>query len=97
MRHLIFLTLAYLLAAITVRSADIDTKTLRVFIFAGQSNIVGTHSRVKDIHRFPPFAGLDQPQKDVLFSYKLGRENMETSQGWIPMQPTRRLPQTGRV
>jgi hypothetical protein len=83
------LLLATIFLAATAHSADTDTQTLRVFIFAGQSNMVGTHSRVKDIHRFPPFAGLDQPQKDVLFSYKLGRENMETSQGWIPMQPTR--------
>jgi hypothetical protein len=59
MRHLIAL---FLLASVTAFSADTDTKTLRVFIFAGQSNMVGTHSRVKDIHRFPPFAGLDQPQ-----------------------------------
>jgi len=87
MRHLIFAAL--LLAPLSARSADTDTKTLRVFIFAGQSNMVGTHSKVKDIHRFPPFAGLDQPQAKVLFSYKLGREKMETSDGWIPMQPTR--------
>jgi hypothetical protein len=86
MRHLILASL--LLAPLSARSADTDTKTLRVFIFAGQSNMVGTHSKVKDIHRFPPFAGLDQPQAKVLFSYKLGRENMETSDGWIPMQPT---------
>ena len=83
------LLLATIFLAATDHSADTDTKTLRVFIFAGQSNMVGTHSRVKDIHRFPPFAGLDQPQAKVLFTYKLGRENMETSQGWIPMQPTR--------
>ena len=69
-------------------SADTDTKTLRVFVFAGQSNMVGTHSKVTDIQRFPPFAGLDKPQKDVLFSYKIGREQMQTSDGWIPMQPT---------
>jgi len=87
MRHLFHVALLFL--PIAASSADTDIKTLRVFIFAGQSNMVGTHSRVKDINRFPPFAGLDQPQKDVLFSYKLGRENMETSEGWIPMQPTR--------
>ena len=86
MKHLLFLIL---LAAVTAHCADTDTKTLRVFIFAGQSNMVGTHSKVKDINRFPPFAGLDQPQAKVLFSYKLGRETMETSNGWIPMQPTR--------
>lgn len=70
-------------------SADTDTHTLRVFIFAGQSNMEGTHSKVHDISRFPPFAGLDRPQPKVLFSYKLGRENMEKSNSWIPMQPTR--------
>ncbi len=62
---------------------------LRVFIFAGQSNMVGTHSRVASIQRFPPFAGLDKPQANVLFSYKLGREQMATSDGWIALQPTR--------
>lgn len=78
----------FLLAPTVSRSADTDTRTLRVFIFAGQSNMVGTHSRVADIKRFPPFADLDKPQKKVLFSYKLGREEMETSDGWIDMQPT---------
>ncbi|MCC6508068.1 MAG: hypothetical protein IT423_03110 [Pirellulaceae bacterium] len=62
---------------------------LRVFIFAGQSNMVGTHSRVGHIERFPPFADLGSPQANVLFSYKLGREQMATSDGWIALQPTR--------
>ncbi|MFM7130650.1 MAG: sialate O-acetylesterase, partial [bacterium] len=65
-----------------------DGKTLRVFIFAGQSNMVGSHSRVVDIKRFPPFAGLDKPQANVLFSYKIGREQMLTSDGWTALQPT---------
>ena len=86
MKHLLAL---FLLSAVTASSADADPKTLRVFIFAGQSNMVGTHSKVVDIQRFPPFAGLDKPQKNVLFAYKLGREKMETSDGWIDMQPTR--------
>ena len=34
-----------------------DDETVRVFIFAGQSNMVGSDSKVKDIKRFPPFAG----------------------------------------
>ncbi|MEQ1853570.1 MAG: sialate O-acetylesterase, partial [Chthoniobacteraceae bacterium] len=80
---------ALLLAPMAARCADADTKTVRVFIFAGQSNMVGTHSKVVDIQRFPPFAGLDKPQTNILFSYTLGREKMETSDGWIPMQPTR--------
>ena len=54
---------------------DQDGKTVRVFIFAGQSNMVGSDSKVKDIKRFPPFAGLEDPQETVLFSYSIGREN----------------------
>ncbi len=61
---------------------------IRVFIFAGQSNMVGTHSKVEHIPRFPPFASLDKPQAKVLFSYKLGREQMASSDGWIALQPT---------
>lgn len=82
------LLLSVFFVAPTACCADIDAKTLRVFIFAGQSNMVGTHSRVADIQRFPPFAGLDQPQESVLFSYNLGRETKQTSNGWIALQPT---------
>jgi len=67
--------------------ADADTKTLRVFIFAGQSNMVGSDSKVKDIPLFPPFAGLDSPQDKVLFSYNIGREDKLTSNGWVALQP----------
>lgn len=67
---------------------DAESNITRVFIFAGQSNMVGTHSRVVDIHRFPPFEGLDQPQKNILFAYKMGREEMITSDGWVSLQPT---------
>ena len=42
---------------------------VRVFIFAGQSNMVGSDSKVKDIDRFPPFRGLEKPQPAVRFSY----------------------------
>ncbi|MDA1040014.1 MAG: hypothetical protein O3A37_06980 [Planctomycetota bacterium] len=79
---------APLLFPLTGRCADTDNKTTRVFIFAGQSNMVGSHSRVTDIQRFPPFAELAKPQENVLFSYKMGREQMTTSKGWIPLQPT---------
>ena len=65
---------------------DKDEKTLRVFIFAGQSNMVGSDSKVKDIKRFPPFAGLEDPQEKVLFSYSIGRENKMESKGWVDLQ-----------
>ncbi len=66
---------------------DTGAKTLRVFIFAGQSNMVGSDSKVKDIKLFPPFAGLDMSQDKVLFSYNIGREEKLTSKGWVALQP----------
>ncbi len=67
--------------------AEEDEKTLRVFIFAGQSNMVGADSRAADIARFPPFAGLEQPQKRVKFSYCIGREEKRQTDGWIDLEP----------
>ena len=63
-----------------------DDETLRVFIFAGQSNMVGSDSKVKDIKRFPPFEGLEAPQSKVLFSYCIGRQNKMRSNGWVALQ-----------
>jgi hypothetical protein len=70
-----------------VAQDDSDGQTLRVFIFAGQSNMVGSDSKVEDIKRFPPFAGLEKPQEGVRFSYSIGRESKTTSDGWVDLQP----------
>jgi hypothetical protein len=64
-----------------------ELEVVRVFIFAGQSNMVGSDSNVKDINRFPPFTGLDQPQDKILFSYRIGREDKLASRGSVPLQP----------
>ena len=69
-----------------LRAQD-DDRTLRVFIFAGQSNMVGSDSKAKDIARFPPFVGLDEPQRGVRFSYCIGRETKLKSDGWVDLQP----------
>ena len=87
MKHILTLIAALLLVPLAARCADADTKTLRVFIFAGQSNMVGSDSKAKDIKRFPPFAGLDLPQDKVLFAYNIGREEKITSKGWVALQP----------
>lgn len=80
------------LAPMAARSAgplkpDADRKTVRVFVFAGQSNMVGSDSKVKDIKRFPPFAGTEAPQAGVLYSYNIGREDKLASSGWVALQP----------
>ncbi|MFT7537638.1 MAG: hypothetical protein ACI85K_003599 [Hyphomicrobiaceae bacterium] len=68
-----------------------DQKTVRVFIFAGQSNMVGSDSKVKDIARFPPFDGLGEPQAKVRYSYCIGRENKTRSDGWTELQPVNNI------
>ena len=84
-------SIAALLAGCFSLPATADDTTLRVFIFAGQSNMVGSDSKVADIRRFPPFAGLEQPQTGVRFSYSIGRENKLESRGWVPLQPVNRV------
>ncbi len=49
--------------------------------------MVGSDSKVRDIERFPPFAGLENPQKRVKFSYCIGREDKLRSNGWVELQP----------
>lgn len=87
MKHLITLVTALLLMPAGECRAEDDTRTVRVFIFAGQSNMVGSDSNAGDIQRFPPFAGLDLPQDKVLFSYSIGREEKLTSEGWVSLRP----------
>ena len=61
----------------------------RVFIFAGQSNMVGSDSRVDDVNNFAPFKGYGGIQQDVLFWYCIGRENKTKSNGWGQLKPIR--------
>ena len=49
--------------------------------------MVGSDSKVKDIKNFPPYAGLEQPQEGVRFSYSIGRENKTNSDGWVALEP----------
>lgn len=75
------------LAASDPAPSDAAREPVRVFIFAGQSNMVGSDSKVGDIERFPPFAGLGEPQEKVRFQYCIGREQKMRSDGWVDLQP----------
>jgi len=76
---------------LTCASALAEEQPVRVFIFAGQSNMVGSDSKVEDIKNFPPFVGLDEPQPKVRFSYCIGRENKTKSDGWVPLAPIKNI------
>lgn len=81
------ITAVLVLSMASALFAQEDDRTVRVFIFAGQSNMVGSDSRVEDIQRFPPFVGLEALQSDVKFSYRIGREDKLRSNGWAELQP----------
>jgi lysophospholipase L1-like esterase len=83
MRAALVLFIALCLSS-AARAQDAVT---RVFVFAGQSNMVGSDSRVEDVLSFPPFAGLEAPQPAVRFAYVLGREDKTRSDGWVELQP----------
>jgi len=58
---------------------------VRVFIFAGQSNMVCSDSKESLVDSHPPFKGAAEPQKDVRFSYNLGAD--KKSGKWVAMGP----------
>jgi hypothetical protein len=58
----------------------------RVFLFAGQSNMVGSDAHPDRIDDYPNFKGVGAPQADVLYSYILGSGD-EASEGWGPLKP----------
>ena len=76
--------LAHALASANPQSRADDVT--RVFLFAGQSNMVGSDAHADRIDGYPMFVGAGKPQDDVRFSYLLER-NAAASNGWIPLQP----------
>lgn len=86
---LVALVLTFATARPSVAQAE-DDQTLRVFIFAGQSNMEGADSNPEHIERFPPYRGLEKEQKDVRFAWCLGRDKM-MSDGWETLRPVRNM------
>ena len=64
----------------------IAEEVTRVFLFAGQSNMVGSDAHANRIDDYPIFKGTGEPQSDVLFSYILGNRD-EASKGWVSLTP----------
>ena len=91
MRISIFLFFSLILFCLPNGNSAEEDATLRVFIFAGQSNMVGSDSKVRDIKNFPPFRGIENVQKNIKFSYLIGRENKTASNGWVDLQPVNNI------
>ena len=91
MRISILLVLSLILFCLPNGNSEEENTTLRVFIFAGQSNMVGSDSRIRDIKNFPPFLGTENVQKNIKFSYLIGRDNKTASNGWVDLQPVNNI------
>ncbi|MBU6387120.1 MAG: BlaI/MecI/CopY family transcriptional regulator [Planctomycetes bacterium] len=57
----------------------------RVFIFAGQSNMLGADAKAEQIHEFPAYRNVATLREDVLFAYRLGNGD-QASNGWVPLR-----------
>ena len=74
-----------LATALTALPAD-PTKPVKVFIFAGQSNMEGADARAERIDEFPMFKGAGAPQSDVLFS-RLPTADPKAPAKWEALAP----------
>lgn len=84
-RLLLVVTLvAALLSPLTSQQ---DPKIVRVFVFAGQSNMEGADADPAEIAKYPPFAELAEPQPKVRYWYVIGREDKQRSRGWEELKP----------
>ena len=46
---------------------------VRVFLFAGQSNMVGADTDPALAETYPPYAGITKPRTDVRYAFSVGR------------------------
>ncbi|WP_395142270.1 sialate O-acetylesterase, partial [Armatimonas sp.] len=61
-------------------------KPVKVFLFAGQSNMVGADAHPERIDDFPLFKGAGAPQPDVRCTFLPERDKVGF-QGWEPLRP----------
>lgn len=58
---------------------------VKVFLFAGQSNMEGADTDPAEVERFPPYREVFEPLKEVRYSYQTGASHR--SGGWTTLQP----------
>ncbi len=87
-RKLIVPVLTLVVLAFLVNGSASAEEVTRVFLFAGQSNMVGADAHADRIDDYPSFKGAGEQQGDVLSSFILGNGD-EASQGWLPLKPLR--------
>jgi len=81
-RHrIVHLAIVFVMLTSWLRAAE----PTRVFIFAGQSNMLGADAKADQIHQFPAYRKVATLREDVLFAYRLGNGD-QASNGWVPLR-----------
>jgi hypothetical protein len=71
------------------QEAKDDAKVVRVFVFAGQSNMVGSHSVAAAVDSYPPFVHVAEPRPDVRYwIVKVASGGTSLGTDWNPDQPS---------
>lgn len=65
--RVLLVTFVLLGTRLVCAGAEYTQEVVRVFLLAGQSNMVGADAHSNEIDRYPDFAGAGAPQDDVLF------------------------------
>jgi hypothetical protein len=87
-RQAFVITLMIVAMVFMTTGSTFAEEVTRVFLFAGQSNMVGSDANTERINDYPNFKGAGEPQNDVFYSYILGSGD-EASKGWVPLKPLR--------
>ena len=82
-RKVIVSALTLVALAFIANGPALAEEVTRAFLFAGQSNMVGSDAHADRIDDYPNFKGAGKPQSDILYSYVLGNGD-EASKGWVP-------------
>lgn len=75
-------TLSFI-AFLTILSCG-AVEPVKVFLFAGQSNMEGADTRPEDVSKFPPYRDVFPPLENVRYSYQTGARYK--SDGWTTLQ-----------
>lgn len=84
--RLLPLFIACTVAFAGILPASDSAKPIKVFIFAGQSNMVGADAHAARIDDYPMFKGAGAPQSDVLYA-RLPKSEQDAFAGWGPLAP----------
>jgi hypothetical protein len=74
----------FLFLFLTIATAG-AAEPVKVFLFAGQSNMEGADTKPEEVTEYPPYKDAFEPLQNVHYSYQTGANHK--SEGWTKLQP----------